>query len=59
MAPHISIHYIQSEIFQAFIVINLDDYGLHLMKTQNAVSQKTYMYVSYQGLTTVLWPQAT
>ncbi len=28
-----------SEIFQAFISLNLDDYGLQVMKTQNSVSQ--------------------
>ncbi len=30
----------QSEIFQAFISWNVDDYGLQIMKTQNSVSQK-------------------
>ncbi len=30
----------QSEIFQAFISLNVDDYGLQIMKTQNSVSQK-------------------
>ncbi len=29
-----------SEIFQAFISCNFDDYGLQIMKTQNSVSQK-------------------
>ncbi len=30
----------QSEIFQAFIYWNVDDYGLQIMKTQNSESQK-------------------
>ncbi len=30
----------QSEIFQAFISWNFDDYGLQIIKSQNAVSQK-------------------
>ncbi len=30
----------QSEIFQAFIYCNFDDYGLQIMKTPNSVSQK-------------------
>ena len=30
----------QSEIFQAFICYNFDDYGLQLMKTPNSKSQK-------------------
>ncbi len=30
----------QSEIFQAFISWNVDDYGLQIMKTQSSVSQK-------------------
>ncbi len=30
----------QSEIFQAFLSWNFDDYGLQIMKTQNEVSQK-------------------
>ncbi len=30
----------QSEIFQAFISWNFDDYGLQIMKTQNSESQK-------------------
>ncbi len=30
----------QSEIFQAFISWNFDDYGLQMMKTPNSVSQK-------------------
>ena len=30
----------QSEIFQAFICYNLEDYGLQFMKTQNSKSQK-------------------
>ncbi len=39
--PHILYRLItQSEIFQAFISLNLDFYGLQLMKTQNSVSQK-------------------
>ncbi len=29
-----------SEIFQAFISWNFDDYGLQIMKTPNSVSQK-------------------
>ncbi len=29
----------QSEIFQAFISWNFDDYNLQIMKTQNSVSQ--------------------
>ena len=29
-------HYMQSEIFQAFICSNFDDYGLQLMKTSNS-----------------------
>ena len=31
---------LDSEIFQAFISFNFDDYGLQLMKTQNSVSPK-------------------
>ncbi len=30
----------QSEIFQAFVSWNFDDYGLQIMKTQNALSKK-------------------
>jgi len=30
----------QSEIFQAFICYNFDDYGLQLMKSPNSKSQK-------------------
>ncbi len=30
----------QSEIFQALISLNIDDYGLQIMKTQNSMSQK-------------------
>ncbi len=34
----------QSELFQAFIFFrNFDDYGLHIMKTQNSVSQKIWI----------------
>ncbi len=33
----------QSEIFQAFIAWNLDDYGLQILKTQNSVSQKIWI----------------
>ncbi len=29
----------QSEIFQAFISWNVDDFGLQIMKTQNSVSE--------------------
>ena len=30
----------QSEIFQAFMCYNFEDYGLQFMKTQNSKSQK-------------------
>ncbi len=33
----------QSEIFQAFISWNFDDYGLQIMKTQNSVSQNIWI----------------
>ncbi len=33
----------QSEIFQAFISWNVDDYGLQIIKTQNSVSQKIWI----------------
>ena len=33
-------HYMESEIFQAFICYHFDDYGLQLMKTPNSRSQK-------------------
>ncbi len=40
---HILYRYItQSEIFQAFIFWNFNDYGLQIMKTQNSVSQLEY-----------------
>ena len=35
----------QSEIFQAFICYNFDDYGLQLMKTPNSKSQKIEYYM--------------
>jgi hypothetical protein len=37
----------QSEIFQAFICYNLEDYCLQFMKTQNSKSQKNRMLVPY------------
>ncbi len=37
--PYI-INSLNSEIFQAFISWNFDDYGLQTMETQNSVSQK-------------------
>ncbi len=36
--PIYSIDSLHSDIFQAFISWNVDDYGLHIMKTQNSVS---------------------
>ncbi len=33
----------QSEIFQAFISWNFDDYGLQIMKTNNSVSPKIWI----------------
>ena len=33
----------QSEIFQAFICYNFEDYGLQFMKTQNSNSQKIWI----------------
>ena len=33
----------QSEIFQAFICYDFDDYGLQLMKIQNSKSQKIWI----------------
>ncbi len=39
--PHILYRFItQSEIFQALMSWNFDDYGLQITKTQNSVSQK-------------------
>ncbi len=38
--PHILYRFItHSEIFQAFISWNFDDYSLQIMKTQNSVSE--------------------
>ncbi len=36
---------VKSEIFQAFYSWNVDDYGLKIMKTQNSVSQKIWVFI--------------
>lgn len=41
-------HYTQSYIFQAFILVNFDDYGLELLKKSKITFLKTFYYAIRQ-----------
>ena len=45
----------QSEIFQAFICYNFDDYGLQLVKTQNQNLRKFEYCMKSHSYTVIPW----